>query len=67
MKVYNDEKTDIRDEDWFDNRWTVVIPLIHTPIDGQAIGTYEVWFPKASLPNYAKSKASPARSKTVWF
>lgn len=54
MKLYNDEKTDIREEDWFDDRWT---PLIHTPIDGQAIGTYEVWFPKAS----------PTRSETVWF
>jgi hypothetical protein len=47
MKVYNDEKIDIRDEDWFDDRWTVVTP--HTPIDGQAIGTYKVMVEMATL------------------
>jgi hypothetical protein len=39
MKLYTDEKADIRGEDWFDDRWSGSPP--HTPSDGQAIGTYE--------------------------
>jgi hypothetical protein len=45
MKLYKSEKADIRGEDWFDDRWTVT----HTPIDSQAIGTYEVKGEMATL------------------